>query len=172
MERGFGDGAPGFEYLGFAEVGFAIGAVVLGVGEHQFVGQAVEGFAGDAEMVGFYSVVFDAEDQGSAGPSAVVGAFRGNERVADGAAVICPAGVGSIEIVIQAAIDVAIVVILIFRIQMGFFFRGRRTGLICARLLHRILILIQDVRHPTILIIESEPKSVHAIGKVLNSRHS
>ena len=155
VERGFFDGAPGLAYLGFAEVGVAVGAVVLGVGEHQFVGQFMEGAAGEAEVVGFEAVVFDAEDQGAAGPGAVVGAFRGDEGVADGAAVICPAGVGSIEIVIQAAIDVAIVVILIFRIQMGFFFRGRRAGLICARLLHRILILIQDVRHPTILIIES-----------------
>lgn len=64
MERGFVDGAPGFEDLGFAEVGFGVSAVILAVGEHQFVGQAVEGVAGDAEVMGFYSVVFDAEDRG------------------------------------------------------------------------------------------------------------
>ena len=92
MERGFGDGAPGFEYLGLAEVGVAVGAVVLAIGEHQFIGEAVEGFAGEAEMMGFYSVVFDAEDQGAAGPGAVVGAFRGDERIAEGATIIGPAG--------------------------------------------------------------------------------
>lgn len=62
MKRGFFDGAPGFEDLGFAEVGFGVSAVILAVGKHQFVGQAVEGAAGDAEVVGFEAVVFDAED--------------------------------------------------------------------------------------------------------------
>lgn len=96
MERGFGDGAPGLEFLGLAEVWEVVGAVVLGVGEHQFVGKAVEGAAGEAEVMGFYSVVFDAEDGGrggdSAGPGGGVGAFRGDERVADGSAIIGPAG--------------------------------------------------------------------------------
>ncbi len=62
VERGFFDGAPGFAFLGFAEVGVVVGAVILGVGEHQFVGKLVKGFAGDAEVVGFEAVVFDAED--------------------------------------------------------------------------------------------------------------
>ena len=62
VERGFFDGAPGLAGLGWAEVGVAIGAVVLGVGQHQFIRQFVEGFAGDAEMVGFDAVVLEAED--------------------------------------------------------------------------------------------------------------
>ena len=77
VERGFFDGAPGLAGLGWAEVGVAVGAVVLGVGEHQFVGKAVEGAAGEAEVVGFDAVVFDAGDEGSAGPGGVVGAFGG-----------------------------------------------------------------------------------------------
>ncbi len=96
MERGFVDGAPGLAFLGLAEVWDVVGAVVLGVGEHQFVGKAVEGAAGEAEVMGFYSVVFDAEDGGRdgdfAGPGGGVGAFGGDERVADGAAIIGPAG--------------------------------------------------------------------------------
>lgn len=95
MERGFVDGAPGLIDLGFAEVWGAVGAVILAVGEHQFIGQAVEGAAGDAQMMGYYSVVFDAEDGGRggafAGPGGVVGTFRGDERVTDGAAVVGPA---------------------------------------------------------------------------------
>ena len=95
VERGFVDGAPGLVDLGFTAVGFGVSAVVLAVGQHQFVGQAVEGAAGDAEVMGFYSVVFDAEDGGRggafSGPGGVVGSFRGNERVADGAAVVGPA---------------------------------------------------------------------------------
>lgn len=82
MKRGFGDGAPGFVDLGFAKVWGAVGAVILAVGEHQFVGQAVEGAAGNTEVMGFYSVVFDAEDGGRggafAGPGGGVGAFRGD----------------------------------------------------------------------------------------------
>ena len=94
VERGFFDGAPGLAGLGWAEVGVAVGAVVLGVGQHQFVGQAVEGAAGNAEMVGFEAVVFDAGGDGAAagagagaggagtaeavaGPGGVVGAFGG-----------------------------------------------------------------------------------------------
>ncbi len=81
MERGFVDGAPGLAFWGLAEVWEVVGAVVLGVGEHQFVGQAVEGFAGEAEMMGFNSVVFDAKDGGRggafAGPGGGVGALGG-----------------------------------------------------------------------------------------------
>ena len=94
VERGFFDGAPGLAGLGWAEVGVAVGAVVLGVGEHQFKGQAVEGAAGEAEVVGFEAVVFDGGGDGAragdgaggggagtaeavAGPGGVVGAFGG-----------------------------------------------------------------------------------------------
>ena len=92
VERGFVDGAPGLAGLGWAEVGVAVGAVVLGVGQHQFVGQAVEGVAGEAEVVGFDAVVFDGGGDGAgtgagaggagtaeavAGPGGVVGALGG-----------------------------------------------------------------------------------------------
>lgn len=77
MERGFFDGAPGFEDLGFASVRDPVGAVVLAIGQHQFVGQAVEGAPGNAEVVGFDAVVFDAGDEDSAGPGGVMGAFGG-----------------------------------------------------------------------------------------------
>ncbi len=92
VERGFVDGAPGLVGLGLAEVWEAVGAEVLGVGQHQFVGQAVEGAAGEAEVVGFYAVVFDAGGDGAgagagaggagtaeavAGPGGVVGALGG-----------------------------------------------------------------------------------------------
>ena len=53
VERGFVDGAPGLEDLGFAEVWVPVGAIVLAVGQHELIGHSVEGFAGDAEMVGF-----------------------------------------------------------------------------------------------------------------------
>ena len=62
VERGFVDGAPGFEDLGFAEVWGPVGAVVTAVGQHQLIGDAMEGFAGDAQVMGFQTVVFDAED--------------------------------------------------------------------------------------------------------------
>lgn len=61
MEWGFLDGAPGFVDLGFAGVGFGVCAVVLAVGQHQFVGHSMEGFAGDAEMMGIYAVVLNAQ---------------------------------------------------------------------------------------------------------------
>ena len=69
---------------------------MLGVGEHQFVGKAVEGAAGEAEVVGYEAVVFDGGGDGAragagaggggggagtaeavAGPGGVVGAFGG-----------------------------------------------------------------------------------------------
>ncbi len=178
MERGFVDGAPGFEDLGFAEVGFGVSAVVLAVGQHQFVGQAVEGAAGDAEVMGFYSVVFDAEDGGRggafAGPGGVVDTFRGDERVADGAAVVGPAGgvAAIVEIVVQAAVDMVFVVIRIARIEAFLLFVCRGTVVVGTRLFHRVLIFIQDVGDPAVFIVESEPKRINSIGKILNTCHT
>ncbi len=178
VERGFVDGAPGFEDLGFAEVGFGVGAVIPAVGQHQFVRQAVEGVAGDAQMMGFYSVVFDAEDGGRggafAGPGGVVGSFGRDERVTDGAAIIGPAGgvAAIVEIVVEAAIDMVLIVIRIARIEAFLFFIRRGAVVVGARLLHRVLVFIQDVGDPAVFIVESEPKRINAIGKILNTGHA
>lgn len=178
MERGFVDGAPGFEDLGLAEVGFGVSAVVLAVGQHQFVGKAVEGVAGDAEVMGFYSIVFDAEDRGRggdfAGPGGVVSAFRGNQGVADSAAIVGPAGgvAAIVEIVVEAAVDMVLIVIRIARIEAFLFFIRRGAVVVGARLLHRVLVFIQDVGDPTVFIVESEPKRINSIGKILDTCHT
>ncbi len=178
MERGFVDGAPGLAFLGLAEVWEVVGAVVLGVGEHQFVGKAVEGAAGEAEVMGFYSVVFDAEDRGrggdSAGPGGGVGAFRGNQGVADGAAIIGPAGAvwAMVEIVVEAAVDVVVIVVLVGGVEVLLFFVGGRAVVIDSGLFHRVLVLIQDVGHPAIFVVETEPGGVDAIGPVLDTGHT
>ncbi len=178
MERGFVDGAPGLEFLGLAEVWVPVGAIVLAVGQHQFVGKAVEGSAGEAEVMGFYSVVFDAEDRGrggdSAGPGGVVGAFRGNQGVADGAAVVGPAGAvrNVIKIVVEAAVDVVVVVVLIAGVEVLLFFVGGRAVVIDSGLFHRVLIFIQDVGHPAVFVVGAEPEGVDAIGPVLDAGHA
>lgn len=185
MERGFFDGAPGLIGLRFAEVWEAISAVVLAIGQHQFIRQFVEGFAGEAEVVGFDAVIFDAGGDGDgaggggagtaeavAGPGTVVGAFRGEERVADGAAIVGPAGVGAVEVVVEAAIDVVVVMIFVFGIEMGLFFGGRGTGFVGAGLFLGVLELIEDVGNPTVFVVGAEPEGVDAIGPVLDAEHA
>ena len=185
MERGFFDGAPGLAGLGLAEVGVAVGAVVLGVGQHQFVGQAMEGAAGNAEVVGFYAVVFDAGGDGAgagaggagtavavAGPGGVVGAFRGEERVADGAAEVGPAGVGAVEVVVEAAVDVGVVVVFVFGVEVGLFFGGCGAAFVGAGLFLGVLELIEDVGDPAVFVVGAEPEGVDAIGPVLDAEHT
>ena len=62
MERSFFDSAPEFAELGFPEVRGGIHTEVLAVGQHQFIREGAEGFAGDAEVVGFDAAVLDAQD--------------------------------------------------------------------------------------------------------------
>ena len=92
VERGFLDGAPGLFPLGFAQILFQVCAVVLAIGEHQFVGQSLECLSGDAQMMGFDTVVFDAQHCLMARPGACTRARRREKRVADGPAPIGPAG--------------------------------------------------------------------------------
>ena len=172
MEWGFLDGAPGLEPLGLANVGYLVGAVVLAICQHKFIGQAVEGVAGEAEVVGFDTVVFDTRYNGSAGPGTVVGAFRGEQRVANGSAIIGPAGVGTIKVVISATINVKIIVIRVFGIEMGLFFGGCGARFVGAGLFLGVLELIEDVGDPAVFVVGAEPEGVDAIGPVLDAEHT
>lgn len=64
------------------------------------------------------------------------------------------------------------VVIRIVRIEAFLLFVCRGAVVVGARLLHRVLIFIQDVGDPTVFIVESEPKRINSIGKILNTSHT
>lgn len=103
-----------------------------------------------------------------------MGSSGGNERVADGAAIIGPAGgvAAIVEIVVEAAVDMVLIVIRIARIEAFLFFIRRGAVVVGARLLHRVLVFIQDVGDPAVFIVESEPKRINSIGKILNTCHT
>lgn len=103
-----------------------------------------------------------------------MGTFRGDERVTDGASVVGPAGgvAAIVEIVVETAVDMVFVVIRIARIEPLLLFVRRGAVVVGTRLLHRVLVFIQDIGDPTVFIVESEPKRINSIGKILNTCHT
>ena len=103
-----------------------------------------------------------------------MGTFGGDQRVADGAAVVGPAGgvAAVVEIVVEATVDMVFVVIRIARIEAFLLFVCRGTVVVGTRLLHRVLVFIQDVGDPAVFIVESKPKRINSIGKILNTCHT
>ena len=64
------------------------------------------------------------------------------------------------------------IVILVTGIQRLAFFFGRRPVVVGTRLLHRVVILIDDIGHPAVLVVPAKPESMGAVGKILQAGHT
>ncbi len=77
-----------------------------------------------------------------------------------------------VKIVVEAAVDVVVVVVLIAGVEVLLFFVGSRAVVIDSGLFHRVLIFIQDVGHPAVFVVGAEPEGVDAIGPILDAGHA
>ena len=83
-----------------------------------------------------------------------------------------PAGVGAVEVVVEAAVDVGVVVVFVFGVEVGLFFGGCGTGFVGAGLFLGVLELIEDVGDPAVFVVGAEPEGIDAIGPVLDAEHT
>ena len=83
-----------------------------------------------------------------------------------------PAGVGTVEVVVEAAVDVGVVVVFVFGVEVGLFFGGCRAAFVGAGLFLGVLELIEDVGDPAVFVVGAEPEGVDAIGPVLDAEHA
>ena len=83
-----------------------------------------------------------------------------------------PAGVGAVEVVVEAAVDVGVVVVFVFGVEVGLFFGGCGAAFVGAGLFLGVLELIEDVGDPAVFVVGAEPAGVDAIGPVLDAEHA